>query len=110
MNPDEGIYVHPHLEEAYHTWERNLETLQWETVAYYRYPETPDYGFFVKSYGPRMYDVGPVKFTDDTAERSGTCYHHSTHDAVTEHIEKMYLKDQGMEKVYSLDELLVAPF
>lgn len=113
MGPLTEIYQHPWMQEAYHTWdtEEGISVFR----IYYRYPETPDYGFYVKCYGPTMFDVGPVKFDDDvvtfaSAERSGTSYHYSNADAVTEHIEKMYLKDQGMEKVYSLDELLVAPF
>ena len=108
MGPLTEIYQHPWLQEDYHTWdtEEGISVFR----IYYRYPETPDYGFYVKCYGPTMFDVGPVKFTDGTAERSGTSYNYSNADAVTEHIEKMYVKGQDMEKVYSLNELLVAPF
>ena len=111
MGPlDEGLYRHPWMQEDYHEWGTDQETHTLVVHSFYRYPENPEYGFFVKSYGPRMYDVGPVKFTGATAKRSGTCYHHSTHEAITEHIEKMYLKDQDMEKVYDLEDLAVAPF
>lgn len=108
MGPLAEIYRHPWLEEDYHTWD--VEDGLAHFKIYYRYPESPDYGFYVDCYGPTMFDVGPVKFFDHTAVRSGTSYHYSSAEAVTEHIEKMYLKDQGMEKVYDLEELAVAPF
>jgi hypothetical protein len=108
MGPLSEIYRHPWMQEEYHTWD--FEEGSSVFRIFYRYPESPSYGFFVKCYGPSMFDVGPVKFTDGTAKRSGTCYHHSTAEAVTEHIEKLYLKDQAMDKVYELEEFIVAPF
>ena len=104
MGPLPEIYQHPWMQETCHTWdtEEGLSVFR----IYYRYPETPDYGFFVKcTLG--MFEVGPVSFPDGVPERSGTSNLYSNPESVTEHIEKMYLKDQGMEKIYDLDELAI---
>ena len=107
MGPHFEVYLHPWLQEDYHTWDTEVGIQVFRV--FYRYPETPDYGFFVKC-TPGMFEVGPVRFNDGIAERSGTSNLYSSHENVTDHVEKMYLKEQSMEKVYDLIDLILAPF
>lgn len=107
MGPSAGLYIHPWIPEAYHTYDIHSVNI------YYRYPESPEYGFFVEKRDDFVFHVGPVRFEDGIAIKSGegqACYDHAT---ITEYVEKMYLKNQAMGKVHSLEELLpseLAPF
>lgn len=108
MGPMPVLYIHPWMDEHSHSWDLGQDSSC--TIAY-QYPESPGYGFYVQAYAAGMYYVGPIKFHEDGSfVRSGTAEGFTSSDRVTEFVEKLYLKNQAMEKVHDIEALLVAPF
>ena len=101
------LYKHPWIEEFGHTWTRDEDGNHCDS--YYRYPESPAYGFFVRT-SAEVYVVGPVRFAAEGPERSGTAEIVRDIDAVNKIIDGMYMHGEGMEKVHDLEELAVLPF
>jgi hypothetical protein len=101
-----GLYQHPWIPEDYHFWnsEDGLRTCD----IYYRYPETPNYGFMVKCVPDGMYYLRQVKYVEGVAHPRGDTYQYVDIEKMEHHIEKLYVKED-MQKVNEIYELGLSP-
>ena len=102
-----GLYKHPWIPEDYHYWGTEESGRMCEI--YYRYPETPDYGFVVKCMEDGIYVLTRTKYDyNNTANSTGDSYQYVDIEKMEHHIEKLYVKED-MQKVNEIYELGLSP-